>query len=68
MPNLWELAKPRQPAPSRRRARRHAAAAVFWNAAEGARRQVWMREKKLGIWREWTWNQTAAGGARDRTA
>ena len=34
--------------------------------SRSAATRVFMRQKKLGIWREWTWAQTAAGGARDR--
>jgi long-chain acyl-CoA synthetase len=32
---------------------------VFWNAAARRKDLVWMREKDLGIWRSWTWAQTA---------
>ncbi|MBU3725785.1 MAG: long-chain fatty acid--CoA ligase [Burkholderiaceae bacterium] len=32
--------------------------AMFWNAVELRRDQVWLRHKKLGIWRAWTWRQT----------
>lgn len=31
---------------------------LFWNAVERRGPQVWMRQKELGIWRSWTWNQT----------
>lgn len=34
-------------------------AAVFWNAARARGDRVWMRQKELGIWRSWTWRQTA---------
>jgi long-chain acyl-CoA synthetase len=34
--------------------------AVFWKAVEQRGDQVWMRQKHLGIWRSWSWNQTAA--------
>jgi len=34
-------------------------AAVFWNAAATRRDRVLMREKKLGIWRDWTWARSA---------
>jgi long-chain acyl-CoA synthetase len=34
--------------------------AVFWNAVKARGPKVWMRQKKFGIWRAWTWNQTAA--------
>jgi long-chain acyl-CoA synthetase len=32
--------------------------AVFWNAVEQRSHKTWMRQKKLGIWRSWTWTQT----------
>jgi long-chain acyl-CoA synthetase len=31
---------------------------VFWNAVAQRGTRLMMREKKLGIWRGWTWNQT----------
>jgi long-chain acyl-CoA synthetase len=33
--------------------------AMFWNAVAKRKDTVWMRQKKLGIWRTWTWDQTA---------
>jgi long-chain acyl-CoA synthetase len=33
--------------------------AMFWNAVEKRGPQIWMRQKELGIWRAWTWTQTA---------
>ena len=33
--------------------------AVFWNAAAMRGPKVAMRQKKLGLWREWSWNATA---------
>ncbi|MBE2261103.1 MAG: AMP-binding protein, partial [Burkholderiaceae bacterium] len=33
--------------------------AMFWAAVEQRGPNVWMRQKKLGIWRSWSWNQTA---------
>jgi long-chain acyl-CoA synthetase len=33
--------------------------AIFWNAVEKRGPQVWMRQKHLGLWRSWTWDQTA---------
>ena len=33
--------------------------AMFWNAVEKRGDKVWMRQKKFGIWRSWTWKQTA---------
>jgi long-chain acyl-CoA synthetase len=34
-------------------------AALFWNAAALRAGRVFMRQKQLGLWREWTWDQTA---------
>ncbi|RZI91703.1 MAG: long-chain fatty acid--CoA ligase, partial [Variovorax sp.] len=33
--------------------------AMFWNAVGQRGDKVWMRQKKLGIWRSWSWRQTA---------
>jgi len=33
--------------------------ALFWNAVALRGDKVFMRQKKLGLWREWTWNDTA---------
>jgi len=33
--------------------------AMFWSAVTQRGDQVWMRQKELGIWRTWTWKQTA---------
>jgi long-chain acyl-CoA synthetase len=32
--------------------------ALFWNAVRARGPNVWMRQKDLGIWRSWTWQQT----------
>ncbi|WP_309681634.1 long-chain fatty acid--CoA ligase [Polaromonas sp.] len=32
--------------------------AIFWNAVEKRGSQVWMRQKKLGLWRPMSWAQT----------
>jgi long-chain acyl-CoA synthetase len=32
---------------------------LFWNAVALRGDAVWMREKDLGLWRPWTWKQTA---------
>ena len=34
---------------------------MFWNAAALRAGTVFMRQKELGLWREWTWDQTARG-------
>ncbi len=31
---------------------------LFWNGVKARGDRVWMREKELGLWREWTWAQT----------
>src|SRR5574343_888945 len=33
--------------------------AMFWNAARARAPQVWLRQKHLGLWRSWTWTDTA---------
>ena len=33
--------------------------AMFWNAVEKRGPNIWMRQKHLGLWRSWTWAQTA---------
>lgn len=33
--------------------------AMFWNAVAQRGPTVWMRQKHLGLWRSWTWDQTA---------
>jgi len=30
---------------------------LFWNAVEARGEAVWLREKRLGLWRAWTWRQ-----------
>ena len=32
--------------------------AMFWNGVRKRSEEVWMRQKELGIWRAWTWQQT----------
>jgi len=34
--------------------------AVFWNAVAQRADRVFMRQKELGLWREWTWTRTGA--------
>ena len=31
---------------------------MFWNAVAERGPNVWMRQKDLGLWKSWTWNQT----------
>ncbi len=32
--------------------------AMFWNGVQQRGAQTWMRQKHLGIWRSWSWQQT----------
>ncbi|ARU05319.1 long-chain fatty acid--CoA ligase [Comamonas serinivorans] len=32
---------------------------IFWNAVAQRGEAVWLRQKELGYWRSWSWNQTA---------
>ncbi len=32
--------------------------ALFWNAVKKRGPNVWLRQKHLGLWRSWSWNQT----------
>ena len=32
---------------------------LFWNGVKKRGPLVWMRQKHLGVWRSWTWDQTA---------
>ncbi len=32
---------------------------IFWNGVKKRGPLVWMRQKHLGIWRSWSWNETA---------
>jgi len=32
--------------------------AMFWNGVAKRGAQTWMRQKKLGIWHAWSWQQT----------
>jgi long-chain acyl-CoA synthetase len=34
--------------------------AMFWNGVQQRGAQVWMRQKHLGLWRSWSWNDTGA--------
>jgi long-chain acyl-CoA synthetase len=57
MSNLWDL---RQPvATTGIVVEGETVPAMFWNAASQRGDLVFMRQKKLGLWRSWTWNQTA---------
>ncbi len=57
MSNLWDLSHI-QPAGADVLAG-DTIAAMFWNGVAQRGPRVWMRQKQLGIWKSWTWNQTA---------
>ena len=56
MSNLWDLSHV-QPE-TRVGLEGETIPAMFWNAVEQRRDKIWLRQKKLGIWRSWSWNQT----------
>ena len=58
MSGLWTLATA-SAAPVGRLVDGETIPAMFWHAAAARGPKVWLREKKLGIWRSWTWDQTA---------
>ena len=57
MSNLWDL-EHLQP-DHRIAAPGDTLASMFWQAAQARKDKVWMRQKELGLWRSWTWAQTA---------
>ncbi|MRD49461.1 AMP-binding protein [Caenimonas koreensis DSM 17982] len=57
MSNLWDLSSI-QPE-TRVVLEGDTIAAMYWNAVAARGPNTWMRQKKLGIWRAWTWDQTA---------
>ncbi len=57
MSNLWDLSRI-QPRDSSVLAG-DTIPAMFWNAVAERGGRVWLREKDLGIWKSWTWDQVA---------
>jgi long-chain acyl-CoA synthetase len=55
MSNLWDLSRI-QPE-TRVIVEGETVPALFWNAVAARGPQVWLRQKELGIWRSWTWQQ-----------
>ena len=55
MSNLWDLAHI-QPE-TRVVIEGETIPAIFWNAVAQRGPKVWLRQKHLGIWRSWTWQQ-----------
>jgi long-chain acyl-CoA synthetase len=56
MKNLWELDQ--LPARTDVVVPGDTLAAVFWNGVKQRGPKVFLREKNLGIWKEWTWDDT----------
>ena len=56
MSNLWDLAG-NQPAVGIAM-EGETIPAMFWNAVAQRGDKTWMRQKELGIWRTWNWNET----------
>jgi long-chain acyl-CoA synthetase len=57
---LWNLSTDPDLAPNREIAMQgETIPAMFWNAVEQRGDTTWLRQKDLGIWRSWTWQQTA---------
>jgi long-chain acyl-CoA synthetase len=57
MPNLWNV-NDLQPGPALVIAG-DTLPAMFWQGVAARGDAVWLREKQFGIWRSWTWKQTA---------
>jgi long-chain acyl-CoA synthetase len=57
MSNLWDLSHLDAPATAASLLDGDTLPAMFWNAVARRGDAVWLREKKLGIWRAWNWNQ-----------
>ena len=59
MSKLWDLAHIR---PSNRTmVEGETIPAMFWNAVAQRGPNTWLRQKELGIWRGWTWDQVGDG-------
>jgi long-chain acyl-CoA synthetase len=54
--NLWNLQPYPQTQPIKMAG--DTITAIFWNAVHERGPKTWMRQKKLGIWRGWTWGET----------
>ncbi len=61
MSNLWDVHE--QPLDSRILVEGETLPAIFWNAVAMRGPQVWLREKKFGIWKAWTYQDVADAAA-----
>ncbi|HEY6510586.1 MAG TPA: long-chain fatty acid--CoA ligase [Burkholderiaceae bacterium] len=57
MPNLWNIDR-LQPRPDRVLAG-DTLPAMFWHAVAARGERTWLRQKEFGLWRSWSWNDTA---------
>ena len=57
MPNLWNMDR-LQPGPDRV-VPGDTLPAMFWHAVAARGDRTWLRQKELGLWRSWSWNDTA---------
>jgi len=57
MPNLWNIDR-LQPGPDRV-VPGDTLPAMFWHAVAARGDRTWLRQKELGLWRSWSWNDTA---------
>ena len=56
MGNLWNIAS--IPPLAATTAEGETVPALFWNAVARRGAQVWLRQKKRGIWQSWSWSET----------
>jgi long-chain acyl-CoA synthetase len=59
MSNLWTLTR-ETPLDRTIRLPGETLTEMFWNGVAARRDKVWLRQKDLGLWKSWTWGQTAA--------
>ena len=61
MSNLWNVKEYPQSQPIK--VPGDTVTAIFWNAVKQRNTKMWLRQKKLGLWRGWTWQDagTAVG-------
>ena len=58
MQNLWTLTRPVS-MDTRVQLAGETIPALFWNGVEKRQHDVWLRQKEFGIWRSWTWLESA---------
>jgi long-chain acyl-CoA synthetase len=59
MSNLWTLTR-ETPLDRQIRLPGETLTEMFWNGVAARGDKVWLRQKDLGLWKSWTWGQTAA--------